>query len=165
MALSKITSDHKKLTIQLSVVALLMAAGMTLYETLKQTISPNITIWQSHMVTIAFSTIVATVVSFFILRRHIELNSKLSAEAIESEHLRKELEITIEQLKDTISKVKTLSGFLPICSSCKKIRDDKGYWNQIESYISEHSEVDFSHSICPACEKKLYPEYYEENHA
>ncbi len=54
-------------------------------------------------------------------------------------------------------KIKTLSGFLPICASCKKIRDDKGYWNQIESYIKEHSEAEFSHSICPDCTEKLYP--------
>lgn len=52
---------------------------------------------------------------------------------------------------------KTLSGMLPICASCKKIRDDKGYWNQIEAYITEHSEAKFSHGICPECMKKLYP--------
>ncbi len=51
------------------------------------------------------------------------------------------------------------SGLIPICSSCKKIRDDKGYWNQIESYIESHSEADFSHSICPECAKKLYPDF------
>ena len=54
--------------------------------------------------------------------------------------------------------VKTLSGFLPICASCKKIRDDNGYWNQIEEYIREHSEAEFSHGICPDCKTKLYPE-------
>jgi len=53
---------------------------------------------------------------------------------------------------------KTLKGFLPICASCKKIRDDKGYWNQIESYIRDHSEAEFSHGICPECIEKLYPE-------
>jgi hypothetical protein len=52
-----------------------------------------------------------------------------------------------------------LKGFLPICSSCKKIRDDQGYWNQIESYITANSEAQFSHSFCPDCAKKLYPEY------
>ncbi len=62
-----------------------------------------------------------------------------------------------ENLQDAISKIKKLSGLLPICASCKKIRDDKGYWNQIESYIRDHSEADFSHSICPSCAKKLYP--------
>ena len=56
------------------------------------------------------------------------------------------------------NKVATLSGFLPICAVCKKIRDDKGYWSQVEEYISLHSEVQFSHGICPDCVKKLYPE-------
>lgn len=54
--------------------------------------------------------------------------------------------------------LKILSGFLPICASCKKIRDDDGYWNQIETYIRDHSEAEFSHGICPDCAKKLYPE-------
>jgi hypothetical protein len=54
--------------------------------------------------------------------------------------------------------VKKLTGLLPICASCKKIRDDKGYWNQIELYIRDRSEVEFSHGICPECAKKLYPD-------
>ncbi len=66
-----------------------------------------------------------------------------------------------DKLQDALDKVKTLSGLLPICSNCKKIRDDKGYWNQIEAYIRDHSEVDFSHSICPECAKKLYPDFYK----
>ena len=65
-----------------------------------------------------------------------------------------------KKLKDALNKVKILSGMLPICASCKKIRDDKGYWKQLELYISEHSEAEFSHSICPECTKKLYPEIY-----
>lgn len=69
-----------------------------------------------------------------------------------------ELSKTNEELREAMGKVKTLSGMLPICSSCKKIRDDKGYWNQIESYITKHSDADFSHSLCPECVKKLYPD-------
>jgi len=65
----------------------------------------------------------------------------------------------IVELKDALRKVKTLSGLLPICASCKKIRDDNGYWNQIESYIKTHSEADFSHSICPDCAKRIYPDF------
>lgn len=65
----------------------------------------------------------------------------------------------ISELQRALSEVKTLSGMLPICASCKKIRNDKGYWEQIESYIGEHSEAEFSHGICPDCIKKLYPEY------
>ncbi|MGO9015942.1 MAG: response regulator transcription factor [Dissulfurispiraceae bacterium] len=71
-----------------------------------------------------------------------------------------EREKLILELQDAIAKVKTLSGMLPICASCKKIRDDKGYWKQIEAYISEHSEALFTHGICPECTRKLYPEYY-----
>lgn len=70
----------------------------------------------------------------------------------------REKERLIDKLQKALSEVKTLRGFLPICASCKKIRDDKGYWNQIESYISKHSEAEFSHSICPECARKLYPD-------
>ena len=68
-----------------------------------------------------------------------------------------ENESLIRKLRDAISEVRTLSGLLPICASCKKIRDDKGYWNQIEGYIQKHSEAQFSHSVCPECAKNLYP--------
>lgn len=63
----------------------------------------------------------------------------------------------ISQLRESLTKVRTLSGMLPICSSCKKVRDDKGYWNQIESYIRDRCEAEFSHAICPECIGKLYP--------
>lgn len=70
--------------------------------------------------------------------------------------------LLIDELRRTLSEVKTLRGFLPICSSCKKIRSDTGYWQQIESYISEHSEAEFSHGLCPNCARKLYPEIMEK---
>jgi PAS domain S-box-containing protein len=70
----------------------------------------------------------------------------------------KERERLIRELNETLAKVKSLSGLLPICASCKKVRDDKGYWNQIEAYISDHSEAEFSHGLCPACAQKLYEE-------
>lgn len=73
-----------------------------------------------------------------------------------------ELKNTLAELQDAHSKVKLLNGFLPICASCKKIRDDKGYWNQIEAYIRDHSEAEFSHGICPQCARELYPEYYKD---
>ncbi|MCG8688579.1 MAG: PAS domain-containing protein [Desulfobacterales bacterium] len=62
----------------------------------------------------------------------------------------------ISELESALTQIKTLSGMLPICSSCKKIRDDKGYWRQIETYIESHSQALFSHSICPDCSKKMY---------
>jgi hypothetical protein len=66
--------------------------------------------------------------------------------------------LDITQLKQTIAKVNTLSGLLPICANCKKIRDDKGYWNRLEGYIQQHSEAEFTHGICPECIQELYPE-------
>jgi CheY-like chemotaxis protein len=66
----------------------------------------------------------------------------------------------ILQLQDALEKVKTLSGLLPICSFCKKIRDDDGYWNKIETYIEAHSEAEFSHSMCQECARKHYPQIY-----
>ncbi len=67
----------------------------------------------------------------------------------------------ILELETALSEVKTLTGMLPICANCKKIRDDEGYWNRIETYIGKHSGAQFSHSICPECAKKLYPEFYK----
>jgi len=75
--------------------------------------------------------------------------------AIERQKLKTQLEMSLKE-------VKTLSGLLPICASCKKIRDDKGYWNLIEVYISEHTNADFSHGICPECAKKIYPNQYKK---
>ena len=71
----------------------------------------------------------------------------------------KEKDRLILDLQKVLGEIKTLSGLLPICANCKKIRDDKGYWNQIESYIRDHSDADFSHSICPDCAKELYPDF------
>ena len=68
----------------------------------------------------------------------------------------------IEELSTALAEVKTLSGMLPICSSCKKIRDDEGYWNQLEAYLEQHSAAQLTHGICPECAKQLYPEYYEQ---
>lgn len=74
-----------------------------------------------------------------------------------------EMERLIAELQKSLAEVKTLSGLLPICSWCKKIRDDKGYWNQLESYISQHSSVGFSHGVCPECLRKHYPELLDEH--
>ena len=68
-----------------------------------------------------------------------------------------ELQSEKNRLQTALDEVKTLSGLLPICSHCKKIRDDTGYWNQIESYVRDHSDAEFSHSICPECRKTQYP--------
>ena len=70
-----------------------------------------------------------------------------------------ERERLVSELREALTQVKTLSGFLPICASCKNIRTDSGYWQQIESYLSEHADVEFTHGICPECVTKLYPEF------
>jgi PAS domain S-box-containing protein len=69
-----------------------------------------------------------------------------------------EREKMISQLQAALDNIKTLKGLLPICANCKKIRDDKGYWNQIEAYVRDHTDAEFSHSICPDCAEILYPE-------
>jgi AmiR/NasT family two-component response regulator len=84
------------------------------------------------------------------------LNADLQARNEEREKL-------IAELQMALAKVKTLSGLLPICASCKKIRDDGGYWHQVEVYIRDHSEAEFSHSLCPDCAKKFYEQLEEEN--
>jgi len=73
-----------------------------------------------------------------------------------------ERERLILELEKALSEVKTLSGMLPICANCKKIRDDKGYWNRIEQYIAHRTDAKFTHGICPDCKKELYPELYED---
>jgi len=74
-------------------------------------------------------------------------------------HLEAEKDELIAQLKASLEKVKRLNGLIPICASCKKVRDDKGYWNDVELYVRQHSEAEFSHGICPDCMEKLYPEF------
>jgi PleD family two-component response regulator len=82
--------------------------------------------------------------------------------AIERNRLEQEREQLISELKAALAQVKTLSGLLPICSNCKKIRDDEGYWTEVEVYLWEHSDADFTHSICPDCARKLYPSLYRD---
>jgi len=80
----------------------------------------------------------------------------------EIRQVEQEREKLIVELQSALHEVKTLSGLLPICSSCKKIRDDQGYWEQIEVYIRDHSDAEFTHGICPGCARKLYPELYKK---
>jgi len=72
------------------------------------------------------------------------------------------LQQTIQELKRSLDEIKTLKGLLPICAKCKKVRDDEGYWQSVEKYISTRTEAKFTHSICPDCLKDLYPEYYDK---
>jgi phosphoserine phosphatase RsbU/P len=77
----------------------------------------------------------------------------------ELERKNRELERLLAENQKALSEIKTLRGILPICSCCKKIRDDEGYWTQIEAYVQAHSLAEFSHSLCMDCAQKLYPDY------
>jgi len=92
-----------------------------------------------------------------------QTNAELAKEVTKRIWAEEKREKLIIELKDALSKIKTLSGLLPICASCKKIRNDKGYWEQIEEYIRNRSDADFTHGICPDCMKKLYPDYCDED--
>jgi DNA-binding NarL/FixJ family response regulator len=90
-----------------------------------------------------------------------ELRSAIEI-AVVKHNASKEREKLIAQLKSALDEVKTLSGLLPICSSCKKIRQDDSTWQSIEDYITSHSNADFTHGICPECAHRLYPELYKK---
>jgi len=89
-----------------------------------------------------------------------ELRSAIEI-AVVKHQAAKERETLIAQLQKALKEVKTLSGLLPICASCKKIRKDDSTWQQIEDYIANHSEANFTHGICPECAHRLYPELYK----
>jgi len=82
--------------------------------------------------------------------------------SIERKRAEEERERLIAELQDALTKIKTLGGLLPICSSCKKIRDDTGYWNQVEVYIRDHTDADFTHGLCPECYESLMAEINAE---
>ncbi len=88
--------------------------------------------------------------------------STIAYDASERKKLEAERTQMIARLNEMLSKVKALSGLLPICASCKKIRDDRGSWQKLETYVREHSGAEFSHSICPDCMHRLYPQYVRE---
>ena len=90
-------------------------------------------------------------VEIALYKHKIEIEKKKAGEE------RKKL---IHKLKEDLADVKKLSGLLPICASCKKIRNEEGNWNQIEEYLRDRSEVKFSHGVCPECAKNLYPDIY-----
>ncbi len=121
------------------------------------------------------NVLIAVLLGMGIWRYHsvVKLNRRLSESIEQRERAERRLQEsydTLEQkvgertreLREALSEVNTLSGLLPICSNCKRIRDDKGYWNQIEAYIQAHSQAEFTHSICRECARKLYPELYSD---
>jgi len=124
----KVFSEGKPEEIEVRVP---QSAGDTFYLT---TVKPILNDWKE------VETVICT--SKNITKR------KLAEDALKKER---------DKLMKALKEIKTLSGLLPICASCKKIRDDKGYWNQMEGYIQQHSDAQFSHGMCPDCAKKMYP--------
>jgi hypothetical protein len=150
----------------------LVACAMAIFAAmlfLDYTQAPDAFQIRHELLVFAIFGIVLTWFAFFGgLISHLKLRLKEQHDALQKinaemhREMEKRIQMQIEKdqlivdLKGALSKVKTLSGLLPICAACKKIRDDKGYWNQIESYIRGHSEAEFSHSICPECALKTF---------
>lgn len=91
----------------------------------------------------------------------VKSNHKLQIEILSRKRIEEEREQLIYELTIALTRMKQIKSLLPICPSCKKIRDDDGYWNNLEIYLAKHSDAEFSHGICRNCIKKLYPERYE----
>ncbi len=134
-------------TVVSTIVSVLITASIMIWLTIPNPIFTNVVI-----IAIICPVVITLPLSYFWFKLFERSNND-----------RLELQILNQKLEQTLKEVKELSGLLPICSSCKKIRDDKGYWNQLESYIKKYSKADFSHSICPECAEKLYPEFYSED--
>lgn len=152
------TTSLKQL-ISLSTI-LCLAYGGILYFELKQAGSVD----ESHLLRIPVLLIMAVFYGVFaeMVRKERRQKAGLIDYIAALKQAEEEREKLIRQLQEALASIKTLSGLLPICYSCKQIRDDKGYWNQIETYIHDHSDAQFTHGICPACVAKLYPEYYPD---
>lgn len=111
------------------------------------------------VIQIAFVTLLFAVALPLFTRRQTKYLNKVILERTQKiGEMNEELTTANQELLSALANIRTLSGFLPICSSCKKIRNDQGYWNQVESFIQENSEIVFSHSLCPNCIRELYPE-------
>jgi len=115
---------------------------------------------------LGFLAAILLVSSFLLFRSLQEVRRRLAAER-ERDHYRDDLEdlvgLRTAELQEALASVKTLHGLLPICMSCKKIRDDKGYWNQLEEYVRDNSDAEFSHGLCPDCAVRIYPNYFQKN--
>lgn len=89
----------------------------------------------------------------------VEDVTELTKRLREYHEMRNKLARDMREREEALAEIKVLTGLLPICAACKRIRDDVGYWQQIETYITTHSDAEFSHSICPDCARRLYPEF------
>ena len=134
-----------------SIVFVLEAVVMLLLKYL-----PPMTSYQEAFLDASLLTFIIFPALYFLVFRPICVHIDLRRQAED------EKDSLIIELQKALDEVKTLRGFIPICASCKKIRNDKGSWQQIEAYISAHSDAEFSHGICPECAKKLYPDFVQD---
>lgn len=118
---------------------------------------PPLTAYQETFLDASLLSGIVFPVLYLLVFRPIRIHIGLRQQA-ESEK-----DLLIKQLTTALDEVKTLRGFLPICASCKKIRDGDGYWQQVEDYIRIHSEAEFTHGLCHECAESLYPEFYQKN--
>lgn len=95
---------------------------------------------------------------FLAIKRSEKVLRDANIKAAEEKTVQEKL---IKELQEALANIRTLKGLIPICASCKKVRDDKGYWQQVEVYIRDHSEAEFTHGLCPDCLRKLHPEAYK----
>ena len=109
---------------------------------------------------IQFEEVLARVQTHLSLRA---LQDRLQKANAELQQRLEELATANAELQDALDQVKVLRGLIPICSSCKKIRDDQGYWHQVEEYVQTHSEAEFSHGICPDCARRLYADFIQDS--
>lgn len=131
---------------------------------------PLFTIYSPHLVTRFIAVYCALYLFSFVIviiyemakSRLKNLNLALEQSVEELEKANNEKETLILELKESMAEIKTLQGIIPMCANCKKIRDDRGYWEQVENYVQARSSAHFSHSICPECAKELYPEFVED---
>lgn len=153
------TSTFKQM-VMLSVI-LCAAYGASLYFLSERTGS----LLEGHLLRIPVLLILATFygVTAETVRKERHQKAGLLETIAALKQSEEERERLIREIQEALASVKTLSGLLPICASCKKIRDDKGYWSQIETYIRAHSGAQFTHGICPECVKKLYPELSQDS--
>lgn len=138
----------------------LVAHEAQIENDLKAAILKNSKRLHSHMIFLISATSIFALFLGYLL---IKMVCSLDKEIAKRKQSEKEIRDERNKLEDALEKVNTLRGLLPICASCKKIRDDNGYWNQIEIYIQQHSEAEFSHGVCPECFKKYYPEFSGNN--
>lgn len=107
-------------------------------------------------------TVIISCVTISILAIFYMWNKSLKNEIVERKKIENERNVLIAQLQKTLQEVKTLRGFLPICAHCRKIRQDSGYWQQLEIYVQEHTDAKFTHGLCPDCTHKLYPGFADK---